>query len=619
MRITYIKIAIQASVISISFRLILFFLDSIMETANEKSASLSFLSSYPTCWSTNQSTGPEICSDPGEPWLDAEIVVEGKSVVVNRSILSERSQFFHRLFNLRNDGSVSEGKPKYLLTDLVPHGKVGFEAFNDILLYLYTGMTKESPPEVSACVDDACVHVSCPPTINYAVELIYACAAFQITELVSYFQCLLLILAENAPVEDVIPILVAALHCQLNRLHSCCIQRIARSNLDNVCLEKELPDEVSSEIKSLRVKSNQESEANIKEVDPMHEKRVRRIHKALDSDDFELLNLLLNEYEVTLDDAFALHYAAAYCNPKVFKEVLNMGLADLNLKDARGRTVLHVAARRKEPAVLETLLSKGACASETTSDGRTAVAICRRMTRRKDYIEASKQGQETNKDWLCIAFLEREIRRNSMSGNLAMSADVMGDAFQMKLDYLEKKVAGVWLFPSEAREAMEIAGADTATGLSALGRKGLSGNLKEIDLNETPSMQAKRRQLRLLTLLKTVETAHLYFPHCSQVVEMFMDIDSPHCLEMVNEFLDCDWSDASLLEKVSPEERKLERAGFMKLRVDIHEALCKDVAYHRHSRSAFYKYMAEDNRLAFYKYMAEGNRSGMSTSSASSN
>ena len=64
-------------------------------------------------------------------------------------------------------------------------------------------------------------------------------------------------------------------------------------------------------------------------------------------------------------------------------------------------------------------------------------------------------------------------------------------------------MAGVWLFPSEAREAMEIAGADTATGLSALGRKGLSGNLKEIDLNETPSMQAKRRQLRLLTLLKT--------------------------------------------------------------------------------------------------------------------
>ena len=50
---------------------------------------------------------------------------------------------------------------------------------------------------------------------------------------------------------------------------------------------------------------------------------------------------------------------------------------------------------------------------------------------------------------------------------------------------------------------MEIAGADTATGLSALGQKGLSGKLKEIDLNETPFVQAKSRQLRLQTLLKT--------------------------------------------------------------------------------------------------------------------
>ena len=73
-----------------------------METANEKSASLSFLSSYLTCWSTNQSTGPsdldnlnlrKQSTNPEGPLLDAEIVVEGKSVAVNRSILSARSPF----------------------------------------------------------------------------------------------------------------------------------------------------------------------------------------------------------------------------------------------------------------------------------------------------------------------------------------------------------------------------------------------------------------------------------------------------------------------------------------------------------------------------------------------
>ncbi|KAL9419911.1 hypothetical protein AB3S75_037637 [Citrus x aurantiifolia] len=312
------------------------------------------------------------------------------------------------LFNLSSDSSVSEGRPKYLMTDLVPHWKVGFEAFNDILHYIYTGMTKASPPEVSACVDDACTHDACPPAINYAIELMYAAAAFKMTEPVSVYEDNLVMFVDYAPVEDVIPVLVAAFHCQLNQLRSYCIQRIARSNLDNVCLEKEIPDEVSSEIKSLCVKSNQESEANTKEVDPLREKTLRRIHKALDTDDFELLNLLLKEYKVTLDDAYSLHYAAAYCNPNFFVEVLNMGLADLNLKDARGRTVLHVAARRKEPAVMVTLLSKGACASEATSDGQTAVAICRRMTRQKDYVEATKQGQETNKDRLCIDVVERE-------------------------------------------------------------------------------------------------------------------------------------------------------------------------------------------------------------------
>lgn len=575
-----------------------------MENANEMSSSLSFASSsYLSNGSTNHPTSPELCSsldnwslsklsscleklllDAEDDYTDAEIVVEGKSVAVHRCILSARSQFFHELFRKgnNNDGSVvSEGKPKYLMTELVPYGKVGYEAFNVILYYFYTGKLKPSPPEVSTCVDDACAHDACPPAINYAIELMYASAAFQMKELVSLFQRRLLNFVEKALVEDVIPILVAAFHCQLNQLCSHCIQRVVRSNLDNVCLEKELPDEVSSEIKLLRVKSDQESEANVAEVDPMHAKRVRRIHKALDSDDVELLKLLLDESNVTLDDAYALHYAAAYCNPKVFKELLNMGLADLNLKDARGNTVLHVASRRKDPAVMVTLLSKGACASETTSDGQTAVAICRRMTRQKDYNEAMKQGQETNKDQLCIDVLEREMRRSSMSGNLAISSEVIADDFQMKLNYLESRVAFArLLFPSEARVAMDIADADVTNfyaSLPASKSKGSSGNLKEVDLNETPSMQARRLQLRLEALQKTVETGRRYFPHCSEVVD---------------KFLDCDWSDASLLEKGTPEEQKLKRARFMELKEDVQKA--------------------------FYKDIAEKNRSGLSSSSSSS-
>ena len=93
-----------------------------------------------------------------------------------------------------------------------------------------------------------------------------------------------------------------------------------------------------------------------------------------------------------------------------------------------------------------------------------------------------------------------------------------------------------------------------------------------------------------------VETGHLYFPHCSEVVDRFLD-----------------WTYASTPEM--DEE---------KLKVDMGEAFCKDVAYHRRlglpsSWPAFYKYMAESKRSAFHKYVAESNRSGMSTSSAASN
>jgi hypothetical protein len=69
----------------------------------------------------------------------------------------------------------------------------------------------------------------------------------------------LLNFVEKALVEDVIPILVVAFHCQLNQLVSQCIQRVARSDLDNVSLEKELPCAVSSEIKSLSPKPQPEA------------------------------------------------------------------------------------------------------------------------------------------------------------------------------------------------------------------------------------------------------------------------------------------------------------------------------------------------------------------------
>ncbi|KAL0405163.1 UNVERIFIED_CONTAM: BTB/POZ domain and ankyrin repeat-containing protein NPR1 [Sesamum latifolium] len=560
-----------------------------MDNGNDLSSSLSFASSsYLSNGSSSQNTPTAIGCEVGTSlellslsklsssleklvvsseygYSDAEIEVEGITVGVHRCILAARSQFFHELFKKANEGSVKEGKPKYLLSELVPNGRIGYEAFMVVLHYLYTGKVKASPPEVSTCVDESCAHDACAPAINYAVEMMYASATFQIKELVMVVQRRLLNYVDKAFVEDVIPILMVAFCSELKQLLSHCVQRIARSDLDDIIIEKELPHEVLADVKSLRIKSKQDEEHNSVQVDSLNEKRIRRIHRALDSDDVELVKLLLDESNISLDAAYALHYATAYCNPKIVNEVLNLGNADVNLRNSRGYTVLHVAARRKDPSIVVGLLNQGASVSDTTGDGQTAVTICRRLTRPKDFYEATKHGQETNKDRLCIDVLEREMRRNPLAGNMSMSSMMVADDLHMRLLLLENRVAMArLLFPLEARLAMQIAHADATsefTGLSAA--KGSYGNFREVDLNEIPSEQVKRLQQRLQALQKTVETGRRFFPNCSEVLDRLLEYDT---------------SGSLLLEKGTPEEQRMKRMRYMELKADVMKAFNKDIA-----------------------------------------
>ncbi|XP_011085428.1 BTB/POZ domain and ankyrin repeat-containing protein NPR2 [Sesamum indicum] len=559
-----------------------------MDNGNDLSSSLSFASSYLSNGSSCQNVPSTIGCELGTSlellslsklsssleklvvsseygYSDAEIEVEGITVGVHRCILAARSQFFHEIFEKANQGSVKESKQKYLLSELVPDGRIGYEAFMVVLHYLYTGKVKASPSEVSTCVDESCAHDACAPAINYAVEMMYASAAFQIKELVMVVQRRLLNYVEKAFVEDVIPILMVAFRSELKQLLSHCVQRIARSDLDDITIEKELPHEVLDGVKSLRIKSKQDEEHDSVQVDSLNEKSIRRIHRALDSDDVELVKLLLDESNISLDAAYALHYATAYCNPKIVNEVLNLGNADVNLRNSRGYTVLHVAARRKDPSIVVGLLNQGASVSDTTGDGQTAVTICRRLTRPKDFHEATKHGQETNKDRLCIDVLEREMRRNPLAGNMCMSSMMVADDLHMRLLLLENRVAMArLLFPLEARLAMQIAHADATsefTGLSAA--KGSYGNFREVDLNEIPSEQVKRLQLRLQALQKTEETGRRFFPNCSEVLDRLLEYDT---------------SGSLLLEKGTPEEQRTKRMRYIELKADVMKAFNKDIA-----------------------------------------
>lgn len=235
--------------------------------------------------------------------------------------------------------------------------------------------------------------------------------------------------------EDVVPILKVAYHCELKQLLPHCLRRIARSDLDAIIIEKELPYDLLNEVKSLRLNYHEEEH----DSDPLKDKRIRTIHKALDSDDIELVKLLLEESNISLDAACALHYAAAYCNHKIVNEVLNLGNADVNIRNSRGYTVLHVAARRKDPSIIVGLLEKHANVSDTTGDGQTALTICRRLTRPKDFNEATQPGQETNTDRLCIDVLEREMRRNPSVGCMSLSSMLVADDLHMRLLLLENR------------------------------------------------------------------------------------------------------------------------------------------------------------------------------------
>ncbi|KAM7272073.1 hypothetical protein ACFE04_031287 [Oxalis oulophora] len=493
-------------------------------------------------------------------YTDAVIVVDDVSVGVHRCILAARSRFFDELFKRKIESveKKEEGKVSYCLSEFLPYVRVSYEAFSVLLGYFYTARLKPFPVEASTCIDSECIHEACRPAVDLAVELMYASTIFQVPELVSLFQRHLLHFVEKARIENVIPILTAAFHCQLEQLLSVCVEKVARSDLDSTSIRKELPHEVSEQIRSLRcnpIPQNEQEKVTMA-TEPLQEKRIRSIHQALDLDDIELVKLLSHEYCITLDDANSLHYTVAYCDPKVVFDVLGLNLADVNLRNGRGYTVLHIAAMRREPSVIMSLLKKGARVSELTPDGRTAISICRSLTRPKDYNEKVSRGEKTNKKRICVDILEKGMQINPVGQNVQDNSQEIAEDQYMKLLNVENRVALAGLFfPTEAKLAMDIAHAETNFEFTFA--------FKEVNLNETPDAKNLRIRSRLEVLLKTVETGRRFFPHCSEVLDKFIGDDLPDLL---------------YLDKGTPNEKQIKRKRYMELKEDFQNAFTKDKA-----------------------------------------
>ncbi|XP_059284166.1 BTB/POZ domain and ankyrin repeat-containing protein NPR1 isoform X2 [Lycium ferocissimum] len=481
-----------------------------------------------------------------------------KEIPVHRCILSARSSFLKNVF------SGKERQTEVVLKELMKECvEVSYDGVVNVLAYLYSGKVRELPKDLCVCVDNECFHVACRPAVGFLVEVLYASFTFQISELVYKFQRHLLDILDKAAADDVMMVLSVANICgkACERLLSSCVDIIVKSNVDIITLDKALPHDIVKQITDSRTELGLQGP----ESNDFPDKHVKRIHRALESDDVELLRMLLKEGHTTLDDAYALHYAVAYCDAKTTAELLDLALADVNHRNRRGYTVLHVAAMRKEPKIIVSLLTKGARPSDLTSDGRKALQIAKRLTRLVDFTKPTEEGKSAPKDRLCIEILEQAERRDPLLGEASLSLAMAGDDLRMKLLYLENRVGlAKLLFPMEAKVAMDIAQVDGSSEfpLASIGKNMANAQRTTVDLNEAPFKIKEEHLNRLKALSRTVELGKRFFPRCSEVLNKIMDAD--------------DLSEIAYMGNDTPEERQLKKQRYLELQEILTKAFTED-------------------------------------------
>ncbi|XP_075489590.1 BTB/POZ domain and ankyrin repeat-containing protein NPR1-like [Primulina tabacum] len=454
-------------------------------------------------------------------FADARLIAaSGREIPVHRCILAARSMFFKNLFVDR------ERNANFDLKEVMKEYVVGYDALVTVLTYVYCGKVRTPPKDVCVCVDDECSHLACRPAVAYMVDVLYASFIFHIKELVDRFQGHLMDILDKAQADDVLMVMSVASLCGIagESLLVRSIEIIAKSDVDVITLDRALPPHLVKKINDLRMELGLQSPKN----NSFPDKHVKRIHRALESDDVELVRMLLKEGHTNLDDACALHFAVAYCDAKTTTELLDLAIADINHRNPRGYTVLHVAAIRKEPNIIVSLLTKGARPSDLTSDGRKALQISKRLTRAVDYNKSTEEGKATPKDRLCIEILEQAERRDPLLGEAAMSLAMAGDDLRKKLLYLENRVAmAKLLFPMEAKVAMDIAQVDGTDNflLTAMNKNMTGAQRTGVDLNESPFKMKEEHLNRLRALSKTVELGKRFFPRCSAILNKIMDGD----------------------------------------------------------------------------------------------
>lgn len=196
-------------------------------------------------------------------------------------------------------------------------------------------------------------------------------------------------MVEKASIDDVMKVLIASKKQEMHQLWTACSHLVAKSGLPTEVLAKHLPINVVAKIEELRLKSS----IVCRSITPPHhhdhngsasdleDQKIRRMRRALESSDVELVKLMVMGEGLNLDKSLALHYAVENCSREVVKALLELGAADVNYPAGPlGKTPLHIASEMMSPDMVAVLLDHHADPNVRTFNGITPLHVLRTLT-----------------------------------------------------------------------------------------------------------------------------------------------------------------------------------------------------------------------------------------------
>ncbi|KAG0519754.1 hypothetical protein BDA96_08G013800 [Sorghum bicolor] len=380
----------------------------------------------------------------GQAFSDVAFSVEGRLVHAHRCVLAARSLFFRKLFcGLDPNHPPPPPPPPQPPTgggggartpDLViPVSSIRYEVLVLVLQFLYSGQASVAAPKsgpLPGCGARGCWHTRCGAAVDLALDTLAAARSFGVEQLALLVQKQLESMVKEASVDDVMKVLMASRKFEMQELWATCSHLVARSGLSADLLAKHLPIDVVAKIEEIRAKSPAGAAVssattprspflthhylpiNAASSAADRDHKIRRMRRALDAADIELVKLMVMGEGLDLDDALAVHYAVQHCGRDVVKALLELGAADVNSRAGpTGKTALHLAAEMVSPDMVSVLLDHHADPSARTLDGVTPLDVLRGLTS-EFLFKGAVPGLthiEPNKLRLCLELVQSAV------------------------------------------------------------------------------------------------------------------------------------------------------------------------------------------------------------------